>query len=69
MGVEKLDGWINKICVHGKTYGIQALIMEAKPIVCSRCGATLELKNGEGRCEFCGTNYSARIIVEEVNGD
>ena len=64
--MEKLDGWINKITVCGKTYGIQALIMEAKPIICNRCGAPLELKNGEGKCECCGTNYSARVIVEEI---
>lgn len=66
MASEKIDGWVNKICVCGKTYGIQALIMEAKPILCNRCGATLELKNGEGKCECCGTNYSARVIVEEI---
>lgn len=61
----KIDGYINYIAVNGKTYGIKAAIVEVKPITCPKCGSSFELKNGEGHCDYCGTNYTTHVYVEE----
>ncbi len=63
---EKIDGYISKISVGGKTYALKCEVVEARPIICKRCGASFQLKYGEGRCTHCGTYYTTKFdIVEE----
>ena len=44
----ELDGYINKISIGGKTYGLKCEIVEARPITCNKCGASFQLRYGEG---------------------
>ena len=46
--MEKLDGYISKIYLNGKTYGLKCEVVEARPITCNKCGASFQLKYGEG---------------------
>ena len=62
---EGFDGWIDRIVFGGKTYALRCEVIEAHPITCSKCGANVELHHGEGRCEYCGTYYTTRIMVQE----
>lgn len=64
---EKIDGYISKIHFQGKTYALRCEIVEARPVVCNRCGASFQLKYGEGRCEHCGTYYTTHFYIEEKN--
>lgn len=63
--MEHIDGFINKINIGGKIYALQCEIIEAKPIICKRCGASFRLKYGEGQCTHCGTYYTTRFYIEE----
>ena len=45
---EKIDGYISKIHVNGKTYALKCEVVEARPITCTKCGASFQLKYGEG---------------------
>lgn len=36
----ELDGFISKISLNGKTYGLKCEIVEARPITCKKCGAS-----------------------------
>ena len=64
--MEHIDGFINRISIGGKTYALQCEVIESKPIICKRCGASFRLKYGEGQCEHCGTYYTTKFeIVEE----
>lgn len=62
---EKIDGYISKISFQGKVYALRCEIIEARPVVCNRCGASFQLKYGEGRCEHCGTYYTTHFYIEE----
>ena len=37
---------------------------EVHALVCKKCGAPLELHNGEGKCQYCGTSYSTHYKIE-----
>lgn len=63
----KVDGYISRISVGGKTYALKTEVVIAKPLTCSKCGASLILRYGEGQCEHCGTYYSSHITIEETN--
>lgn len=61
------DDYISCIQFNGKKYGIKAVVFESKPIICTRCGHTLEINEyGKGTCPACGTNYDSRIVIEET---
>ena len=62
---DKIDGYISKISVGGKIYALRCEIVEARPITCSKCGASFQLKYGEGRCDHCGTYYTTHFYIEE----
>ena len=63
---EELDGFISRIKLpNGKTYGLKCEIVEARPITCKKCGASFQLKYGEGQCEHCGTYYTTHFYIEE----
>ena len=62
---EKFDGYIDKIRINGKTYAIKTQITEIHPMTCPKCGFPLELHYGEGKCNYCGTSYTSRFVVEE----
>ena len=57
--------YITAIKVGGKTYKLRCEIVEIHPLTCTKCGSPLELHNGHGRCEYCGTNYSAIMSIVE----
>lgn len=65
MTEEKIDGYISKIQVGGKTYALKCEVVEVHPIICKRCGASFQLKYGEGQCPHCGTYYTTRFEIVE----
>ena len=46
--MEKIDRYISKIYVNGKTYGLKCEVVEARPITCKKCGTSFQLRYGEG---------------------
>ena len=43
------DGVISSITLpNGKTYAIKAIVMEAFPLTCTKCGGKVTIKNGWG---------------------
>ena len=62
---EKIDGYISKITVNGKVYALKCEVVEARPITCSKCGASFQLYHGEGQCPHCGTYYTTHFYIEE----
>lgn len=60
------DGFISRIYVNGKTYALKCEIVEVHPMTCPKCGSPLELHYGEGKCEYRGTNYTTKFMIEEV---
>ena len=65
--MEKLEfgGYVSKIQIGKKIYALQCEVIEARPITCKKCGASFQLKYGEGQCEHCGTYYTTRFYIEE----
>ena len=59
-------GYINSIQLGGKRYKLQCEVVEVYPITCTKCGASFELKYGEGRCEYCGTYYTTKFEIVEA---
>ena len=62
---EQIDGYIDKICVHGKTYKLRCEVVEVYAMTCPKCGGQLELKYGTGTCPFCKTNFTTQFKVVE----
>ena len=65
--MEEFAGYIDRIIIQGKIYKLRCEVVEAHPIVCKKCGASFQLKYGEGRCEHCGTYYTTRFSIEETS--
>lgn len=65
--MDEFAGYIDKIIIQGKIYKLRCEVVEAHPIVCKKCGASFQLKYGEGRCEYCGTYYTTRFSIEETS--
>ena len=64
--MEEFAGYINKITLpNGKTYKLCCEVIEVHPIVCKKCGASFQLKYGEGKCEHCG--YDANLSALEFH--
>ena len=59
-------GYVNKIYIGGTYYKLQCEVIEVHPMICPRCGGNLELHFGEGKCEYCGTNFTTKFILEPV---
>lgn len=59
-------GYVNKIYIGGTYYKLQCEVVEVHPMICPRCGGNLELHLGEGKCEYCGTNFTTKFILEPV---
>lgn len=67
MKKEKFDGYIHTIKFpNGKTYKLQCEVVEVHAMICPRCGGNLELHYGEGKCEYCGTNFTTKFSLEAV---
>ncbi len=64
-----IDGYISKITINGKTYGLRCEIVEIHPITCPKCGASFELRYGTGKCDYCGTWYSTNFELKEITND
>lgn len=62
---DNIDGYIDKITLGGKTYKLRCEVTEVHPMVCPRCGGSITLKYGNGKCDFCGTSYSTRFQIVE----
>ena len=61
-----VDGFIHTIQLpNGKSYALQASVVAVKPIVCPKCGGTVTLKYGEGKCDFCKVQYTSRFELVE----
>ena len=60
-----IDGYISYIMINNKRYALRCEVVEARPITCNKCGASFQLKYGEGRCEHCGTYYTTHFYIEE----
>ena len=66
MNEKDFDGFIDRIALpNGKIYGLKLAVIEAHPIRCSHCGASLELKYGSGKCEYCDTYYTTEFKLVE----
>lgn len=63
---EDVDGYISRISLHGKIYQLKCEIIEAHPIICPKCGASFELKYGNGQCSHCGTYYTTKFELKEI---
>ena len=63
--MEEFAGYISQINLYGKIYKLKCEVVEAHPIVCKKCGASFQLKYGEGQCTHCGTYYTTRFYIEE----
>ena len=63
--MKELDGYISQVCFGGKTYGLKCEVVEARPIVCKKYGASFQMKYGEGQCDHCGTYYTTHFYIEE----
>lgn len=63
---EQFDGgYIDSVQIGGKVYKLRCEVAEVHPLICTRCGASLELHNGHGQCPACGTNFSAVVSIKE----
>lgn len=60
-----VDGFINRIQLQGKTYALQCLVETVKPLTCPKCGGTVHLKFGEGKCDFCGVEFTSKFELVE----
>ncbi len=65
--MDEFAGYIDRIIIQGKIYKLRCEVVEAHPIVCKKCGASFQLKYGEGRCEHCDTYYTTRFSIEETS--
>jgi hypothetical protein len=65
---EYVDGFISKIQFpNGKVYALRCETITVKPIVCPKCGGTVTLKYGEGKCDFCGVCYTSKFELVETS--
>lgn len=64
---EEFAGYIDSIMLFGKKYKLRCEVIEARPIICKKCGASFQLKYGEGMCHFCGTYYTTKFSIEETS--
>ena len=62
------DGYISKICLHGKVYKLQCEVVEVYSMTCPKCGGNLTLKYGTGMCDYCGSKFTTQFKVSEVTG-
>ena len=63
--MKEFAGYISQINLYGKIYKLKCEVVEAHPIVCKKCGASFQLKYGEGQCTHCGTYYTTHFYIEE----
>lgn len=65
--MDKIDGFIDRITLpNGKTYGLKCEIVEIYSMTCPKCGGSLELKYGSGKCPYCDTYFSTEFKLQEV---
>jgi rRNA maturation endonuclease Nob1 len=65
---DQCDGYISSIQIGNKVYKLKCTVVEAHPITCKKCGASFQLKYGEGQCEHCGTYYTTHFYIDEKEG-
>lgn len=63
---EHIDGYISKIAMPGgKVYALRCEVVEVYPMTCPKCGSPLELRYGNGKCNYCGTCFTTQFKVVE----
>lgn len=64
----KFNGYVSTISLDGgkSYYKLRCEVVEVYPMTCPKCGGQVELKYGNGKCSYCGTNYSTQFKIEEV---
>lgn len=63
---EGYSGWISSIQLpDGRKYKLKCEIVQAHPLTCPKCGGNVTMNMGWGKCDYCGTNYSAVVKIEE----
>lgn len=61
------EKFIDTIVLHGVAYKLRCEISAVNPIVCPKCGSSFAVNSdGVGRCDYCGTYYSAKYKIEEI---
>ena len=64
---QSYDGYISKIKLpNGKIYKLRCEVVEIYPIICPKCGASFELKYGNGQCPYCNTCYTTEFKIKEI---
>lgn len=59
-------GYVNSIVIGNKMYKLRCEVVEVYPMTCPKCGGNVTLKYGNGKCDFCGTNYTTKLKIEEA---
>ena len=48
-------------------YYLKPLVTEVYPVTCPKCGASVELAGANvGKCDYCGTFFSATMVIKEI---
>lgn len=61
----KYDGYISSVNIAGKLYALRCEVVEVHPMICPKCGASIELKCGQGHCDYCNTYYTTQFQIIE----
>lgn len=65
--MKNCDGYISQIQLpNGKIYKLKCEVVEIYPIICPKCGGNFELKYRNGKCDYCGTNYTTKFSLSEI---
>jgi len=60
---EGCEGWISKVRILDKTYALKCEVIALHPISCPKCGGSVNLTHGEGRCDYCGTLFTTKLMM------
>ena len=65
----EFNGYINRISLDGgkSYYKLKCEVVEVYPMTCPKCGGSLELHYGHGKCPFCNTNFATNFKLEEMS--
>lgn len=47
-------------------YFLKPHVTAVYPVTCPKCGASFELVGEKGKCDYCGTFFSATMTLKEV---
>lgn len=65
---KEFDGYVSGIRLpDGRFLKLRCEVIEVYAMTCPKCGGQLELKYGNGTCQFCGTQFTTQFKLAEVN--